>query len=94
MENRLIRDIVELQKAAFNNTFSAISMFQDEAEKATKMILDSSILPLPDEGKSILAEWFRAFKKGREEFQKAVDDGYKKMEEGFALQGTKKEGRA
>jgi hypothetical protein len=86
MEPRIAKDIIELQKATFDNTFSALSMFQDQAERATKMILESSMLPVPEEGKKILDEWVHAFKKGRDEFKKAVDESYKKMEEAFNLE--------
>ncbi len=86
MEPRIAKEIIELQKATFDNTFSAISMFQDQAERATKMILDSTMLPVPEEGKKILDEWVHAFKKGRDEFKKAVDESYKKMEEAFNME--------
>ena len=91
MEARIAKDIVELQKATFDNTFSAISMLTEQAEKATRMILDATMLPIPEEGKKILDEWVQAFKKGRDEFKKAVDESYKKMEETFTMERTSEE---
>ncbi len=68
-------------------------MFQDQAERATKMILESTMLPFPEEGKKILEEWVQAFKKGRDEFKKAVDESYKKMENAFSMESFATEGR-
>ncbi len=87
MEPRIAKEIIELQKATFDNTFSALSMFQDQAERATKMIFESTMLPVPEDGKKIVDEWVQAFKKGRDEFKKAVDESYKKMEEAFNVEG-------
>ncbi len=83
MDQRITKQIVDFQKATFNNTFSAISMLQDQAEKATNMFLESSLWPVPEEGKKILKEWIQAFKKGREEFKKALDESFVKMEDFF-----------
>jgi hypothetical protein len=44
---------------------------------------------LPAEGKKILSEWVQTFKKGREEFRKAVDEGFGKVEAYFAKAGEK-----
>ncbi len=83
MDQRVTKQIIDFQKATFNNSFSAISMLQDQAEKATNMFLESSLWPVPEEGKKILTEWIQAFKKGREEFKKALDESFLKMEDFF-----------
>ncbi len=83
MDQKITKQIVDFQKATFNNTFSAISMLQDQAEKATNMLLESSLWPVPEEGKKILKEWIQAFKKGREEFKKTLDESFLKMEDFF-----------
>ncbi len=82
MEPRVNKDMIQLQKAAFYNAFSAMSMFQDQAESATRMILEMGMLS--DEGKKMIIEWVHAFKKGREGFKKAMDENYKNMEEALA----------
>ncbi len=53
----IVRQIIGFQKATFDNTFGAITMLQDQAEKATNMVLESSIWPLPDERKKVLSDW-------------------------------------
>ncbi len=89
MEPRIAKDIIDFQKAAFDNTFTAISMMQDQAERATNMLLEASMIPVPEEGKRIVNEWITAFKRGRDEFKRAVDESYKKMEDSFAADRTR-----
>ncbi len=38
---------------------------------------------LPEEGKKALNEWIKAYKKGCEEFKKAVDENFKRVESFF-----------
>ncbi len=83
MDQKITKQVIDFQKAAFDNTFSAISMLQDQAEKTTNIFLESSIWPVPEEGKKIAKEWVQAFKKGRDEFKKALDESFTKMEDFF-----------
>ena len=80
MDQRITRQIFDLQKATFDNAFGAMAMLQDQAEKTTNMLVASSPWPVPEKGKEIMKEWVQAFKKGREEFKKALDEGFNKME--------------
>ena len=41
---------------------------------------------MPDEGKKLVRNWVDACKKGCEDFKKAADDNYKKVDEFFAGQ--------
>ncbi len=79
MEPMTSKDMVQLQRAAFHNAFSALSMFQDQAESATRMVLEMGMLP--EEGKKLFTDWIYAFKRGRECFKKAMDDNFKAVEE-------------
>lgn len=36
---------------------------------------------LPEEGRKAIKDWVAAFKKGREDYKKAVDEAFKKVEE-------------
>ena len=38
---------------------------------------------IPEEGEKTVSEWVKAYKKGREDFKKTVDDNYKKVEDFF-----------
>ncbi len=72
------KDVFQLQKAAFHNMFTALSMFQDQAESATRMVLEMGILP--DEGKKFFDDWMQAFKRGRECFKRAMEENYRSFE--------------
>jgi len=89
MDQRITRQVVDLQKATFENAFSAMAMLQDQAEKTTNMLLESSIWPIPDEGKRMMKEWVQAFKKGREEFKKALDESFNKMQDFIVREESK-----
>jgi hypothetical protein len=39
---------------------------------------------MPEEGKKLIRDWVGAYKKGCEDFKKAADDNYKKVEDFFA----------
>ncbi len=66
-------------------------MLQDQAEKATNMLLESSGCPLPDEGKQLLNEWIHSFKKGRDELKKTMDGSFKCVEDFFVKENPKSE---
>ncbi len=93
MDQRVTKQIIDLQKATFDNAFSAMAMLQDQAEKTTNMLLASTLWPVPEEGKRMMKEWVQAFKKGREEFKKALDESFNKMEDFIVKEEAKmKEG--
>ncbi len=80
MDNRMAKQMIEFQKTAFDNTFNALAMFQDQAEKTFKSLMESGLWPLPDEGKKALNEWMQAYKKGRDDFKRALDESFKRVE--------------
>jgi len=81
-QKQLIKQMIEFNKAAFDNTFNALVMLQDQSERMVNMFLEQAP-SVPEEGKKALNEWINAFKKGREDFKKAVDESFKKVEEFF-----------
>jgi hypothetical protein len=83
--NKLMKQMVDFNKTTFDNTFNAITMLQDQMERMSSMFLEQTPA-LPEEGKKAVKEWLKAYKTGREEFKKAVDEGYKKLE-GFLGEG-------
>ncbi len=91
MDNKVTRQVIDFQKATFDNTFNVISMFQDQAEKTFYTFLNTGIWPVPEEGKKVLNEWTQSLKKGREEFKKVIDDGFKRVENYFTQEKPKSE---
>ncbi len=81
MENKeLVKQMVELHKTSFDNSFNMLVTLQDQMEKMVNSFVDQAP-GLPAEGKKAFSNLVSTFKKGREDFRKVVDDGYKKVEE-------------
>jgi hypothetical protein len=83
---KLAMQMIEFNKTTFDNTFNAMVLIQEQTEKAVSSFLDQAAW-LPDEGKKLLNEWVASYKKGREEFKRNVDEGYKKVEAYFSEAG-------
>jgi hypothetical protein len=86
-QNQLLKQMIDFNRTAFENAFSTMTMLQEQAEKATNGCLDQATL-LPGEGKKFLNEWVAAFKKGRVEFKKMVDESYEKLDSYFVKVST------
>ncbi|MCG6878098.1 MAG: hypothetical protein LJE96_02955, partial [Deltaproteobacteria bacterium] len=84
---KIAKQMVEFQKATFDNSFNAMSMVQEQAERMINMGLDQANW-LPEEGKRVVDAWLKSYKKGREDFKKIVDGNFTRVEQFFA--GTEK----
>lgn len=81
-QKQLLKQMIDFNKATLDNTFNALAILQDQAEKMGKTLLDQATW-LPEEGRGAINEWVRAYKKGREDFKKTVDANFKKVEDFF-----------
>ncbi len=80
---QVAKQTVEFYKTSFTNSFNAMVMLQEQAQKMFDVQLQN--LPgLPDEGKKVIKEWIGTYNKGCQEFKKAVDDGFQKVESYFS----------
>lgn len=61
----MTRQLIDFQRHAFNNTFNMMVLFQDQAQKASDMILEQAAW-LPEETKTWMDDCTDAMKKGRE----------------------------
>jgi len=71
----IMLQMIDLQRATFDNGYEAVVTVQDQTEKAFNTIMDQSTW-LPSESRGVMKEWFRMFKKGRNDFKKVMDEGY------------------
>ncbi|MBE0616799.1 MAG: hypothetical protein IH608_02575 [Proteobacteria bacterium] len=78
-QKQIFRQMVEFNKGAFNNAFNTMVMIQDQNETMANTMLNQAAW-MPEEGKKAVREWVDTFKKGREEYKKAVDEAFKKVE--------------
>jgi len=86
-QKAIFKQMVDFNKATFDNSFNAMGMVQEQAERMLNMSLEQATW-LPEEGKKVIDEWIKGYKKGREDFKKIVDENFAKVEEFFA--GTEK----
>jgi hypothetical protein len=81
-QKQVFKQMIDFNKAAFDNSFNAMVMLQEQTEKATNTLLDQATW-LPAEGKKAVKDWIKAYKKGRDDFKKAVEENFKKVEDFF-----------
>jgi hypothetical protein len=74
----IMKQMIDFQKATFDNTFNGMLMLQDQTEKAMNTFLEQGA-GIPVEGKKAVSEWVAACKKGRDDFKKAIDESFSKM---------------
>ncbi len=82
-QKQIFKQMLEFNKATFDNTFNGLVMLQEQAERVSDTLLSQANW-LPEEGKKAINEWTKAYKKGREDFRKTVDESFKKVEEFFS----------
>jgi len=75
--------MIDFHKATFDNTFNAMSILQEQTERMVNMFLEQSPW-VPEEGKTAIQDWVKAYKKGRADFKSSADDSFKKVEDFFA----------
>jgi hypothetical protein len=80
---KLAKQMIDFNKATFDNSFNSMVLLQEQTEKMVSSFLDQAAW-LPEEGKKALKEWVSTYKKGREEYKKMVDESYKKVDSYFA----------
>lgn len=77
-----IEQMTEVNKLTFNNAFDAMALLQDQSGKLTKALLDQADW-LPSESRKSTNAWAEAFKTGRLNLKKLIDDGFKRFENQF-----------
>ena len=87
------KQVIDFQKATFDNTFNAMVMLQDQAERMANTLLEQATW-LPEEGRKAIRDWVDAYKSGREEFKKNVNENFKKVEDFFEGAAQKKEAKS
>lgn len=79
---KIAKQMIDFQKTMFDNTFNAMVLVQEQTERMANTLLEQATW-LPAEGRSAINGWVDAFKKGREEFKKGVDENFKRVEDFF-----------
>jgi len=81
-QGKIAKQMVDIHKATFDNTFNAMSILQEQTERMVGMFLEQSPW-VPEEGKTAIQDWVKAYKKGRSDFKTSANDSFKKVEDFF-----------
>lgn len=87
-QKMLFKQVIDFQKATFDNSFKAMTTLQEQGEKMVDMFLQQASW-LPEEGKKAVTDWIRAYQKGRDDFKGAVEKNFVKVQDFF--DGSRKE---
>lgn len=82
-QKRIAKQMLQFNKAAFENSFKAMTMVYEQNEKVMETFLSQAAW-LPEEGRKAVKDWVTACKNGADEFKKLVDDNYAKVENYFS----------
>jgi hypothetical protein len=80
--NQMVKQMLEFNKTAFDNSFKAMLTIGDQNEKMMNTFLAQAAW-MPEEGKKLIQEWVDAYKKGCQDFKKTADENYKKVADYF-----------
>ncbi len=79
MQMKMLKQIIDFNKATFENTFNVLVTVQEQMERMLKIYMDQTA-GLPDEGRKAVREWMDVYKKGCDDFKTSVDEGFKKLD--------------
>ncbi len=83
MDNKQIaKQMIQFNKAVFDNSFKAMTMVVEQNEKMTESFFTQATW-LPEEGKEAIRKWVSAYRTGFTDFKKLMDDNYAKVETFF-----------
>lgn len=80
---QIAKQMVDFNKKAFDNSFEAMAVLQDQTEKLVAAMMQQTTF-FPEEGKKLINDWLKTYKKGREEFKTAADENFKKVDAFFS----------
>ncbi len=81
---QIAKQMIDFNKTAFDNSFEAMVVLQDQAEKVVSAFLAQNAL-IPEEGKKAVNDWIKTYKKGRTDLKTAADESFKKVESVFSI---------
>jgi len=82
-QKAMLKQMVEFNKTTFDNSFKTMVMLQEQTETMVNTLLGQATW-LPEEGKKVINDWVKAYKKGRDDYKKLVDQSFTKVEDFFA----------
>jgi hypothetical protein len=89
-QKAMFKQMIDFQKKTFDNSFKAMATLQEQGEKMVNMFLEQASW-LPAEGKKAVEEWISAYRKGRDDFKKTIDENFGNVEKYFSSSEEKAE---
>jgi hypothetical protein len=80
---QIAKQMIDFNKTAFDNSFEAMAVLQDQTEKMVTSFIEQNAL-IPEDGKKAVSDWIKTYKKGRNDLKVAADESFKKVESFFA----------
>lgn len=80
--NKMAKQMIDFQKATFNNTFNTMNMWQEQSEQMLNTFLEQTPM-LPQQNKEAINEWLKVCKKAREDYKKTIEESFKNLESYF-----------
>ena len=81
-QKQLLKQMIEFNQAAFNNTFNAVAMLQDQFERVANTVLEQATW-LPAEGRNAIENWVQSYKSGRDNYKQYMEESYQQVEKFF-----------
>ena len=75
----IARQITGFVKTTFDNSVNTLTLFQEYTEKSVNLSLARSPW-FPEEGRKLVSEWLKVYKKGYDDLKVAADEQYRKLE--------------
>jgi hypothetical protein len=82
-QKQIVRQMLEFHKSTFRNSFNAMVILQDQTEKIMQTFFSQAAW-IPEDLKKSVNDWVSSYKKGRDEFKKAVDDNFIRIDDFFS----------
>ncbi len=82
-QNQLLKQMLDFNKMIFEHSCNTVTMLEEQVERVMQGCLEQADW-LPKVGKTVLNEWTKAGKRGRESFKNSMDESFKKAEAFFA----------
>ena len=75
----IAKQITGFFKTTFDSSFNSITLLQEYTEKTINLSLVQSPW-FPEEGRKLVSEWLKVYKKGYDDLKVAADEQYRKLE--------------
>lgn len=86
MDSKMIKQILDFNKKAFDDSFKAVVAVQEHTEKMMRVFWEKSTF-FPAESQKVVGDWVNAYKNGLDELKENVDSRFKLIED-YLLKDT------